>query len=42
MLAHEVNTWLDKGCKVVSVTAQHLGGNNPNYGTFAFILERPL
>lgn len=35
---YDVQNFLDKGWKVVSVTAQHV--STTNYGKFCFILER--
>jgi hypothetical protein len=40
--AYDVNHYLQKGWKVISVTAQHIatGGSFNQFGKFCFILEK--
>lgn len=39
---YDVQSWLDKGWRIVSVTAQHVstGASQWIYGKFAIVLER--
>jgi hypothetical protein len=39
---HDVQTWLDKGWRILSVTAQHVSTGSSQWmsGKFAIVLER--
>jgi len=37
-----INEWLDKGWKVVSVTAQYIVSSSWNEGAFCFVLQREI
>jgi hypothetical protein len=37
-----INDWLDKGWKVVSVTAQYIVSSSWNEGAFCFVLSREI